>query len=150
MEKKRPGTNWRSLAGLAAALVIVCGCQQQPPQSGAIPPTDMEDSLQMERWTAESLTLRWDPPEEVGGGYVIASYELFYRVSGDEGWHLLKRDIAATDSPSVTIRHSEVGNGHFEFAVRSIDTVGMKSDFHTSRDSSASPGGGWYCTWEVR
>ena len=47
----------------------------------------------------------------------------------------------------ITIDHSDLGDGSYDFAVSSISEFGIESDLHTSLDYTAVPIGGWYILW---
>jgi len=76
----------------------------------------------------------------------LSTYRIYWRqhVSGD--WNLLA-EIPATPNPALSISHSELGNGKFDFAVSAVNAAGKASSLHTSLDASAIPFGGWYIVW---
>ncbi|NBF40229.1 MAG: hypothetical protein GVY14_07420 [Spirochaetes bacterium] len=90
---------------------------------------------------AESFTLAWDPPADA-----VSGYDVFYRSRGSESWVQLA-DVAASGNPSYLVSTSSLSYGTYEFAVASyVEGEGL-SDYHTSLDSSADPGRGWYLEW---
>jgi len=98
---------------------------------------------------SDSIQILWDPPSNSGYGGNVVYYELFYRIHGDIGWKLLEREIGISDLPGLYLRHESLGNGDFDFAVRSVSDNGNKSELHSSLDSTANPSSGWYLRWNV-
>lgn len=100
------------------------------------------------RVSSETITLAWDPPAfqlplPLLSYYV---YQVYWRPHQKGGWILLA-EIPATPHPSLLVRHSDLGDGDFDFAVRLVESGGQVSILHTSLDSSAIPLGGWYLVW---
>lgn len=62
------------------------------------------------------------------------------------GWNLLV-EIPATPHPALTIKHSDLGDGEYDFAVRAVNSNDVASSIHSSLDASANPFGGWYILW---
>ncbi len=94
-------------------------------------------------WSADQLTLQWDPPAQT-----VANYSIYYRTHGTSGWASLG-EITAVPQPEYVIQHSTLGNGTFDFAVVAKNAEGDTSDYHTSLDSTAEPSTGWYITWQI-
>ena len=76
----------------------------------------------------------------------VATYRVYWRPHVSGVWNLLV-EIPATPHPALTIKHSDLGDGEYDFAVRAVDTNGGVSGFHSSLDASAIPFGGWYILW---
>ncbi len=99
--------------------------------------------------TTAALTLAWDPPRfMLPGSQQVSGYRVYYRVHGTLAWTQLA-EVPASDGTRFTLSHTQVGNGSFDFAVRSVDGLGEVSRLHTSSDTNASPVGGWYVIWSV-
>lgn len=98
----------------------------------------------------DSAFISWDPPLMFFDS--IQYYELFYRLEHDSGWTMLKREIPLADTPKVLIYRTELPSEDsiFFFAVRSVSTEGMKSDFHFCTDTTALPKEGWYVLWPIK
>ena len=94
------------------------------------------------------LTIAWDPPvfNPPGGPTQVTGYRIYYCAYGSSAWHELG-EISASENPSFTIKHSDVGNGNFVFAVGSLNAEGKLSQFHSSLDWEADPQTGWYVWW---
>jgi hypothetical protein len=91
----------------------------------------------------ETVTVAWDPP---AGD--VASYKLFYRVHESGTWTLVT-EIPAQSDPSVTLSHTDFGNGSFDFGVVAVADGGAESPMHTSLDNTAQPTSGWYLIWNL-
>jgi hypothetical protein len=111
--------------------------------TGTTKTTETTTTQQQITWSADQLTLQWDPPAET-----VANYDVFYRVHGSSGWNSLG-EITAVSSPEYVVQHSTLGNGVFDFAVVAKNAEGDTSDYHTSLDSTADPSTGWYVTWQM-
>ena len=88
------------------------------------------------------VTFAWDVPS---GN--VQKYRFYYREHGTQQWILLE-EITATSNPEVTISHSTLQNGAYDFAVTTVDNIGSESSVHSSLDPTASPDTGWYLRWE--
>ncbi len=98
--------------------------------------------------TSASLTLAWDPPRFVLPGELsVAAYRLYVRVHGTAAWTQIA-EVPASET-SCTVSHLRLGNGSFDFSVRSVDGLGRVSVPHNSSDGNASPVGGWYVIWKT-
>jgi len=95
----------------------------------------------------DSAYVSWDPPQMYFDS--VQYYELFYRPESDSGWTMLKSEVPLADTPKVLIYRTDLPSEDsiFYFAVRSVSTEGMKSDFHFCTDSTALPKEGWYVLW---
>jgi hypothetical protein len=95
-----------------------------------------------------SLTLAWDPPlsDILNRPTEVISYQLYCREHGTPYWRFLG-EIPASPHPEYCVQHSQIGDGSFDFAVRSVEKNGRASALHTSLDSSADPMSGWYVFW---
>jgi hypothetical protein len=76
----------------------------------------------------------------------LSSYRIYWRQHGSGVWNLLA-EIPVTPNPALSISHSELGNGDFDFAVSAVNMTGHESRLHSSLDASAIPFGGWYIVW---
>jgi hypothetical protein len=94
------------------------------------------------------LTIRWDPPTRLvrGSPKFPQRYNIYYSNFGESNWTLLG-SIQATDHPSFTVKHSDVGDGVYVFAVSTVGIGGGESIKHTSLDYTANPITGWYVWW---
>ncbi len=95
--------------------------------------------------TSESLTLEWDSPQL---DLFLESYKIYYRKDNASTWVLID-EIPSNENPRYKIYHSDLGNGFYDFAVRSVDKNGQESSLHTSRDQNADPINGWYLFWVI-
>jgi hypothetical protein len=97
---------------------------------------------------SETIILEWNPPDLQFPlpPLSISSYRIYYSNHGAQGWSLLG-EVAATGNPSYALRHSDFGDGAYDFAVDAVDSRGEGSALHTSLDASANPFGGWYVIW---
>lgn len=120
------------------ALLLVDGCDL--PSSGAYPI----------RLGSPTITLAWDPPavQPSFAPFAPSSYRVYWRTHLGGVWHLLA-EVPASASPSLLVRHSDLGDGAFDFAVRAINLRNAASRFHTSLDAEADPQGGWYLIWLI-
>ncbi len=97
---------------------------------------------------AATLTLAWDPslsdihnsPNEV------ELYRVYYRPHGTSDWQLID-EVAAEKQPQFTIKHEDLGNGLFDFAIEAVTVNDSTSPMHTSLDRSADPISGWHVFW---
>jgi hypothetical protein len=98
--------------------------------------------------SSATITLQWDPPamQFYPPSVSVAKYRIYWRPHTSGGWNLLA-EIPATAHPALTIKHSQLSNGAFDFAVRSVNALGGSSSLHSSLDASATPFGGWYIVW---
>ncbi len=55
--------------------------------------------------------------------------------------------INSSDNPYFTVKHSDVGDGVYVFAVSTVGEGGGQSPLHTSLDYTADPISGWYVWW---
>ena len=94
------------------------------------------------------LTLAWDPPlsDIPNRPTEVASYQIYCREHGTPYWRFLG-EIPATLHPEYIVQHSLLGDGLFDFAVRSIAKDGRASALHSSLDNNADPISGWYVLW---
>lgn len=94
---------------------------------------------------APSITLAWDAPQApLRLGPV--EYRVYYAKHGTHSWNLLA-EVGATESPKYTVNYSDLGSGHWMFAVSAVmDNRGV-SRLHSSIDLTADPLGGWYVKW---
>ncbi|MBN1133403.1 MAG: fibronectin type III domain-containing protein [Methanosarcinaceae archaeon] len=101
----------------------------------------------MEIITTDSIVICWDPPSENIDS--VDHYELYLKTSGQTNWLIFKQNIPANNSPCITVYRSEIPetDSLFYFAVCSVALNGLKSDFHSSSDSTASPPQ-WYVLWK--
>lgn len=93
--------------------------------------------------TAETITLEWTPPKM---DFFVESYRIYYRKDNMTSWVLIA-EIPSNENPRYKIYHSDLGNGFFYFAVRSVEKNGVGSSLHTSSDQNADPINGWYLFW---
>jgi hypothetical protein len=132
-----------SIIGLTAALLLgvsVIGCNLLL----AMP---RGDSMQLVH-KSPRLTLVWDPPlsDIPNRPTEVTSYQIYYREHGTGDWHFLA-EIPASPHPGYAVKHSQLGDGLFDFAVRSVVQDGRASALHTSLDNNADPISGWYVLW---
>ncbi|MBD3347193.1 MAG: hypothetical protein GF401_19235 [Chitinivibrionales bacterium] len=99
--------------------------------------------------TDDTLNLCWDAPDQTDSSNTIESYELCYR-EHDTGstWTVIDTNISAGSTTCFTVSHADLGNGVFDFAVRSVAVNGTKSDYHTSIENTAIPSSGWFVRWD--
>jgi len=102
---------------------------------------DPADGAEKVLYTAEEVTLAWDPPPSE-----ISTYKIFYRAHESGSW-ILFDEIAAEDNPEYTLYHADFGNGEFDFGVVAVDGEAEESEMHTSLDDTAQPECGWYLAW---
>ncbi len=97
---------------------------------------------------AATLTLAWDPPfsDIHNSPDEVESYHIYYRPHGTSDWQLIG-DVAAEKQPQFTIKHEDLGNGLFDFAIEAVIVSGSTSPMHTSLDSNADPMSGWHVFW---
>ena len=93
--------------------------------------------------TADKIVLLWDAPASA-----VDHYTVYFRIHGTSDWVELA-DVPADPNPEYTIQHSTVGDGEFDFAVVAVDAADLRSSYHTSLDTTASPQTGWYVSWYV-
>lgn len=113
--------------------------------AGCMPPY-IEQPL-MVRVETSFLTIKWDPPHQTisHSPYYPDKYIVYYADFGTSNWIRLG-EIDAKDNPHFTVKHSDVGDGLYVFAVRVV-TKNYRSSFHTSLDYTADPISGWYVWW---
>jgi hypothetical protein len=94
------------------------------------------------------ITFQWDPPASrfPVPPLAVSSYRLYFCRHGSKGW-IFVAEVPARDSPEFTLRHSNFGNGSYDFAVMAINSLGTCSPLHSSLDESADPFGGWHIVW---
>ena len=97
----------------------------------------------------KSITLEWDPPHAyfAAPGINILYYSVYIRVHGSSTWTFVD-SILPSENPSLTVYHSDFGDGWYEFAVSASTYLGGESRLHSSIDPTARPFGGWYIKWE--
>ena len=94
------------------------------------------------------LTFEWDPATGVipASPQYPQSYKIYYSEFGKSNWILLG-SINSSDNPYFTVKHSDVGDGVYVFAVSTVGEGGGQSPLHTSLDYTADPISGWYVWW---
>lgn len=92
---------------------------------------------------SDSFTLAWNPAEGD-----IEAYEVYVRNHGTQEWSFLA-EVESTDTPSFTVDSAALSYGSYDFAVRSRLASGETSEYHTSLDSTADPGTGWWVDWSA-
>lgn len=102
-----------------------------------------EGKSEMVTVSADQIVLLWDPPASA-----VDHYTVYFRIHGTPDWVVLG-DAAADPQPQFTVKHSDVGDGEFDFAVVAVDASAQMSAYHTSLDNTASPETGWYVSWYV-
>lgn len=97
--------------------------------------------------TSDSMVICWDPPTQDSDS--VFYYDLGYRTLKQSEWTIVKFNIPATDSPQITLYRNELSSNDsiFYFAVRTIAKNGLKSEFHSSADSTALPTD-WFVLWK--
>ena len=100
------------------------------------------------RASSAAITLEWDPPEVQFPlpPLALSMYRIYWRQHLNGGWNFLA-EIPATPHPAFLIKHSDLGDGDFDFAVGLVNSGGSVSILHSSLDSTAVPLGGWYLVW---
>ena len=95
-----------------------------------------------------TLTLTWAPPStDIPIGFEeVAFYRVYFRGHGSIAWQELGR-ASADDHPEYTVHHADVGDGSFDFAVRSITVGGESSSLLTSSRADDRSEKGWYVCW---
>jgi hypothetical protein len=98
--------------------------------------------------SSKTITLEWDPsPIEFPSPPLSSSiYRVYIKRHGFNLWTLVG-EIPATATPSFTINHADFGDGSYDFAVSSVNSLNRESHIHSSLDASAYPYGGWYIVW---
>lgn len=98
--------------------------------------------------TSEIITLEWDAPtiSYPFSPLSISAYYVYSRRHGASQWSFCGQ-AASNLELRYSLRHSEYGDGAFDFAVCAVDARGEQSPLHTSLDATASPYGGWYLMW---
>jgi hypothetical protein len=126
-----------ALASIACLLLL--GVTSCPFPSGGSAPIAI---------SSESITLAWDPPATSFPlpPLAVASYRVYYRQHGSGRWIFL-RETPASTHPQVSLKHSDFGDGSYDFAVSAVNSLGQQSILHTSLDASANPYGGWHIVW---
>ncbi len=94
------------------------------------------------------LTIEWDPATGVTPGNPLypQSYKIYFSEFGKSNWILLG-SVNSSNNPYFTVKHSDVGDGAYVFAVRTVSVGGGQSPLHTSLDYTADPISGWYVWW---
>jgi hypothetical protein len=151
-----------SLAGLFS-LMFFCGpavekhARAQVPAPVPVPPKFVA-SLQYynapntnPKWItpkSDTITLFWNAVDN--GIDSVRSYELFYLpypLPADSAWKYLKT-VAASPKPTVTVYRNEINlTTPFFFGVRCVTKENVRSDIHSSLDSTANLHQGWYIKW---
>jgi hypothetical protein len=95
-----------------------------------------------------AITLEWDAPalQFPSPPLSISAYRIFWRPHLTVGWNFFA-EISATAHPTLAIKHSDLGDGKFDFAICAVMANGRTSELHSSLDASAIPYGGWYLVW---
>ncbi len=98
--------------------------------------------------SSKTIILEWDPsPIEFSSPPLSSNiYRVYIRSHGFNVWSLIG-EIPATANPSFTVNHADFGDGSYDFAVSSVNSLNRESHIHTSLDASAYPYGGWYIVW---
>ncbi len=102
------------------------------------PNQEEESAYEALATSAEQVTLVWEPSASA-----VQSYNVLYRVHGGGEWKLAGQALA--ESPAVTLRREDFGNGSFDFAVTAVSAAGAESGMASSLDQSSQPG--WYLSW---
>jgi hypothetical protein len=95
-----------------------------------------------------AITLEWDPPalQFPSPPLSISAYRIFWRRHLSGGWNFFA-EIPVTAHPTLAMKHSDLGDGEFDFAVCAVLANGRISELHSSLDAFAIPYGGWYLVW---
>lgn len=98
--------------------------------------------------TSKTITLQWDPPpgSPPFGPLSVSFYRVYYRDHGSANWAYWAQ-VPSSEDPQCVLKHSDFGDGRYDFAVAAVDTLGAESPLHGSLDTSAFPFGGWYVIW---
>ena len=127
-----------ALAVALAAMVALAQC--------VLPGTSSAESVEYVV-KSDRIVLAWDPPPSGSFGPTApVKYAVYYRPRGESDWVLLG-EVDATESPEFTVWHEGLGNGLWEFGVRTMAAEGRTSLLHSSVDETASPFGGWHVHW---
>lgn len=94
---------------------------------------------------SSNAVLSWDPPH-ASHRFGPTAYRIYCSKRGSGGWMYLG-EIAATESPSYTVKYEDLGSGLWTFAVRAVYPGRGVSNLHSSLDATADPFGGWYVNW---
>jgi hypothetical protein len=102
--------------------------------------------------TKDSLTLSWSPVTNLVD--TICAYQIMYAHKKDHIWRFFKNTryniIPVSPNPSIVVYYSDVDTSepYFFFGVRCRTMDGIKSDLHTSCDSTAASKG--YTLWKKK
>jgi hypothetical protein len=127
------------VAPVSVACLVLLALSSCPfPSSGSVPIVV----------SSESITLAWDPPAVSFPSPPLAAvtYRVYYCQHGSGQWIFLSETPASTH-PQVSLKHSDFGDGSYDFAVSAVNSLGQQSSLHTSLDASADPYGGWHIVW---
>jgi hypothetical protein len=127
------------ISAMSLAFVLLASLMSCPfPSSGSFPVQAF----------SPTITLAWDPPpvQFSAPPLSVSSYRLYFRQHGSSQWTLLK-EVPAAQSLELLLKHSDFGNGSYDFAVSAVNALGNESSLHTSLDALAQPYGGWYLVW---
>ena len=131
-----PGIRSVTVSLAAAVLLVAC----------LMPDSPHSDSIQFLVKT-DKITLAWDPPASAGiGALAPTTYRVYYRGHNDSYWRFLD-EVPASENPTYTVHHEDVGDGLWVFAVCSVRAAGGVSPLHTSLDGNADPFTGWHIFW---
>ncbi|NLE02999.1 MAG: hypothetical protein GX640_24275 [Fibrobacter sp.] len=120
-------------------LLIILGCGTEK-ETRELVFLNTGKELLMINSSADSVDIAWN---ETNDAIESFSYDLFFRKMGDSTW----ASVATTKENKYTLHHSKIGNGFFEFAVKTKTENGIESKLHTSADTSTSLPGGWFLNW---
>jgi hypothetical protein len=95
-----------------------------------------------------TLTLEWDPPSFSfdAGPSSLSMYYVYFRRHGSTHWYFCAQ-APASSSPQCVLRHSNFGDGSYDFAVSAVSESGGESGLADSQDASTIPVGGWFVIW---
>jgi hypothetical protein len=90
---------------------------------------------------ADQVVLLWDAPISTISKYIVS-----FRIHGETNWTLLQEVSAPTTE--LLVLYSQLGDGDFDFAVVAENSIGERSEIHSSLDETAEPSTGWYLHWK--
>jgi hypothetical protein len=97
---------------------------------------------------SDTITLFWNAVDN--GIDSVRSYELFYLPypsPADSAWKYLKT-VPASSQPTALVYRKEINLATpFFFGVRCVTKENVRSDVHSSLDSTANIRNGWYIKW---
>lgn len=101
------------------------------------PDTPLVGGTQVFTISEDNFVLEWSH-----NGINVDYFDVVYKGVEDTEWSSYDQTENA-ETQSLIIMRELLGPGQKVIAVRACNNEGIKSDFHTSLDSSAAPSSGW-------